>query len=73
VLRVHHIAYHLKSIRREDRLARRQLYNRLDPEKRFQPQGYDYLAEEGDGMRLEAIRAGREYRYDTLPADLRDN
>lgn len=70
MLRIHHILYHLNSIRREDRIKRRDFYRQLDPEKRFQAMGYDYLAEEGDYLRLETIRPGREYHYATLPADL---
>ena len=71
MLRIHHRVYHLKSIRREDRIRRRDFYNRVDPEKRFQAAGYDYLADEGESIRLERIRPGREYDYATLPADLR--
>jgi hypothetical protein len=71
MLRIHHRVYHLKSIRREDRITRRDFYNRVDPEKRFQAVGYDYLADEGETIRLERIRPGREYDYATLPADLR--
>jgi hypothetical protein len=62
--------YHLKTISREDRIRRRDFYRRLDPEKRFQPLGYDYLAEEGEGLRLEEIPAGREYDLASLPADM---
>lgn len=61
--------YHLKTIRREDRILRRDFYRRLDPLKRFQPMGYDYLAEEGEGLLLEQIPPGREYDLATLPAD----
>src|SRR5690606_16868796 len=52
--------YHLKMIEPENRVRRAELFNRLDPEKRFQKIGYDYLADE-TGMRLEAIPAGREF------------
>jgi GT2 family glycosyltransferase len=62
--------YHLKMIRHEDRLRRRDLYQKLDPENRFQPMGYAYLAEEGPGMKLETIPAGREYDLGSLPARL---
>ncbi|MBA3454490.1 MAG: glycosyltransferase family 2 protein [Deltaproteobacteria bacterium] len=62
--------YHLKMIRRADRIARRDFYNRLDPEKKFQKIGYDYLADE-TGVVLERIPAGREYDYETLPPELR--
>lgn len=63
--------YHLKSIRAEDREKRRNLYKALDPDNQFQSEGYDYLVEEGPGMRLESIFPGREYDYDTLPSYLR--
>ncbi len=72
MLRTRYQLYHLKSIRREDRLRRRDLYNALDPAKRFQAEGYDYLAEEGETVRLEAVRPGRYYDLSTLPEDLRE-
>lgn len=71
MLRIGHALYHLKSIHRDDRERRSAFYNRIDPERRFQPEGYDYLADEGDDLRLEAIPPGREYDYGTLPPDLR--
>ena len=52
--------YHLKMITRARREARRDLYNRLDPDRRFQPIGYDYLADD-QGAVLKPIRPGREY------------
>lgn len=52
--------YHLKMIRPEDRQARADLYNRLDPERRYQAIGYDYLVDE-EGMRLEPVEAGRGF------------
>jgi hypothetical protein len=70
MLRIHHVFYHLKTINREDRIKRRDFYKKLDPENRFQPVGYDYLAEESVDMKLETIRPGREYDYGTLPVDL---
>lgn len=63
--------YHLKSIRREDRLRRRDFYNAIDPHRRYQPEGYDYLALEPDDMLVEAIAPGREYDFGTVPDDLR--
>lgn len=63
--------YHLRMIRREDRIRRRDRYNALDPGRRFQASGYDYLAEESPDMLLVPIEAGREYDYATLPGDLR--
>lgn len=52
--------YHLKMIEPKRRAARRDLYNRLDPDRRLQQIGYDYLADEA-GMILETVPAGREY------------
>ncbi|TIV64586.1 MAG: hypothetical protein E5V86_14895 [Mesorhizobium sp.] len=52
--------YHLKMIEPKRRMARRDLYNRLDPDRRLQQIGYDYLADEA-GMILEAVPAGRGY------------
>jgi hypothetical protein len=52
--------YHLKMIEPKRRAARRDLYNRLDPDRRLQRIGYDYLADE-TGMIVEAVPAGREY------------
>ncbi|MDX8451038.1 hypothetical protein, partial [Mesorhizobium captivum] len=42
------------------RAARRDLYNLLDPDRRLQQVGYDYLADE-TGAVLEAIPPGRDY------------
>jgi hypothetical protein len=52
--------YHLKMIAPERRRARRDLYRALDPERRYQPTGYDYLGEE-EGAVFETIRPGRGY------------
>ena len=53
--------YHLRMIRREDRLARRRKYERLDPEEKWQPGvGYAYLTDEA-GLELRRIRPGRDY------------
>lgn len=52
--------YHLKMIEPKRRAARRDLYNRLDPDRRLQEIGYDYLADEA-GIILETVPAGREY------------
>lgn len=51
------LVYHLRSIRAEERAARRDRYRQLDPEARWQPEiGYDYLTDER-GLRL--VRVGR--------------
>lgn len=52
--------YHLKMITPARRRARRDLYNRLDPERRSQRDGYDYLADDRH-MRLERIPEGRGF------------
>jgi len=58
--------YHLKMIRPENRLDRRDLYNSLDPDRAIQAIGYDYLADE-TGCELTEIGRRRyrpEYRDD---------
>lgn len=52
--------YHLKMIAPERRKARAALYNFLDPERRMQKIGYDYLADE-TGAQFEPIPAGRGF------------
>lgn len=52
--------YHLKMLTPERRLARRDLYNHLDPDRRFQAIGYDYLADD-TGLVLECVPEGRDY------------
>jgi len=52
--------YHLKMIDPRRRAARVRLYSALDPERRHQEIGYDYLADER-GLELETIPAGRGY------------
>lgn len=53
--------YHLRMVRREDRVARQRRYEDLDPEALWQPGiGYGYLTDE-TGLRLEPIPPGREY------------
>ena len=53
--------YHLKMLTPERRRARRDLYNHLDPDRRHQAIGYDYLADE-EGLELEAIPFGRDFK-----------
>ena len=64
--------YHLKTIRREDRMRWRDRPNAFDPARRFQPSDYDDLADEPADLELAAIEPGREYDYASLPNDLRD-
>jgi len=53
--------YHLKHIEPALRTHRKQLYNKLDPELRYNSVGYDYLDDE-TGMQLERIGWRRGYR-----------
>jgi hypothetical protein len=53
--------YHLRMIRREDRLARRRRYELLDPDVRWQAEGYAYLTDES-GLRLRRVDPRRTYR-----------
>lgn len=52
--------YHLRMIDPQDRAARRDRYNQLDPDRKFQASGYDYLTDE-TGLVLEELKPGREY------------
>ncbi len=53
--------YHLRMVRAEDREVRRQRYERLDPQSRFQRQiGYGYLTDES-GIRLRPVPARRGF------------
>jgi len=55
------IIYHLRMILERDRRARQARYQHLDPDRRWQAIGYDYLTDE-NGLRLEKLPRGREYR-----------
>ena len=55
------IIYHLRMLHLEDRIARRDRYKALDPDRRFQPIGYDYLTDE-TGIELKEIPKKRGYR-----------
>ena len=52
--------YHLRMIDPADRQARRDRYLQLDPERRFQAIGYDYLTDESS-LQLATIPDGRDY------------
>ncbi len=54
------IIYHLRMIHDHDRRIRRARYEQLDPDRRWQAMGYDYLTDE-QGLRLETLPRGREY------------
>ena len=58
--------YHLNMVKESDRIKRRDLYNKLDPNKKFQPIGYDYLVDLS-GIVLEKISYKRRYNYKTVP------
>jgi hypothetical protein len=53
--------YHLRMIQPQDRRERLERYRRIDPASTWQEIGYDYLLDE-DGIVLEPIERGREYR-----------
>src|SRR5262249_52361209 len=53
--------FHLRMIEHADREARRERYNRLDPDKRYQAIGYDYLTDER-GLKLRALAPHQDYR-----------
>lgn len=52
--------YHLKSLHKEDRLARAAKFNAIDPERKQQAIGYDYLASDV-GLVTAKILPGKEY------------
>jgi hypothetical protein len=52
--------YHLKMIEPARRSSRRDLYNALDPDRRYQRIGYDYLANDS-GMQLKELPPRRHY------------
>jgi hypothetical protein len=54
------LLYHLRMLRPEDRLARQQRYLRLDPDRRQQASGYDYLTDTA-GLRLRKVPRWRRY------------
>ncbi len=60
------IIYHLRMIHPRDRRARQARYQQLDPDRRWQAIGYDYLTDE-NGLHLEKLPRGREYRPLALP------
>jgi hypothetical protein len=53
--------YHLRMIRRADREARRARYERLDPDRVFQPAGYAHLTDES-GLEVAPVPPDRGYR-----------
>ena len=63
--------YHLNMVREEDRIKRRNLYNKLDPEKKYQPIGYDYLTDT-NGIVLKKISYRKRYNYKTVDGYYKD-
>ncbi len=55
------VIYHLGMIDTADRKARQARYVELDPDRRWQAMGYEYLTDETD-LRLKRIPRGRGYR-----------
>lgn len=53
--------YHLRMVHAADRERRRQRYTALDPDRRWQSIGYDYLTDHS-GLRLERLPEGREFQ-----------
>lgn len=70
VLISHYRFYHLGAMQQAQRLARRARYQQLDPKRRFQAIGYDYLAEEGPALRLSPIAPWRGYEASSLPPEI---
>lgn len=58
--------YHLKMIKQTDRKTRAKLYNELDPKKKLQSIGYDYLTDT-KGIKLERIPQEKDYDHSTVP------
>jgi glycosyltransferase involved in cell wall biosynthesis len=58
--RLEYNVYHLRMIKPEDRQARYERYIALDPEARYQPEGYDYLIDDS-GMQLVVVRPDRDF------------
>jgi GT2 family glycosyltransferase len=55
------IVYHLRMVDTGDRAARRERYERMDPEAEFQAVGYAYLTDEA-GLALQPVPSSRHWR-----------
>lgn len=64
---LHYRIYHLRMLKTEDRQARHHRYITLDPQNRFQPQGYDYLLDES-GLVLAEVTEDRDFVPSVDPA-----
>jgi hypothetical protein len=58
--RIDAIVYHLRMLTDADRRARRARYERIDPDRRWQRRGYDYMTDLR-GLRVVPLPAGRDY------------
>lgn len=54
------ILYHLRMLHEADRVARRERYQRLDPDRQWQRIGYDYLTDD-TGLRLSPVPPRRAF------------
>lgn len=61
-------AYHLKMVFNKEREARKNLYEKHDPNHECQAIGYQYLTEM-EGLQLTRIDPHQAYDYNTLPDD----
>jgi hypothetical protein len=57
-------------IKKTERAKRVNLYNTIDPEKKIQAFGYDYINDD-EGMKLKKISFFKRYDYTLLPEDLK--
>ena len=62
--------YHLKMIRKSERAKRVELYNTVDPDKKIQAIGYDYLNDDTN-IKLKRVSMFKKYDYSLLPDDLK--
>lgn len=61
--------YHLKMILPKERKKRAKLYNSLDPKKKYQAMGYDYLVDE-KGLTIAKIPKEHAYDYSSVNEEL---
>ena len=62
--------YHLKMLKKSDRIKRVNLYNEIDPNKKMQVIGYDYLIDESNAE-YKKIKFKNRYKYCFIPNDLK--
>lgn len=61
--------YHLKMIKKSDREKRKNLYNKLDPNKEMQKIGYDYLTDLNN-IKLKKVSFLKSYDLKTIHKDI---